>query len=207
MSRAFAYSILLLIVTGSCLLEYGGARWLGSLSRARQNQLAVFLFGAGALAVARWHPSIILTNGVVLLAALLAGAFLSRQIGTAGALATMLMVAAIVDLLSAYAGPSRWLIDQARRGHTGYALQYLAVSWKLKDRVVPVIGISDLMFFTLAVSVVRRLGWHEMPALLVPLGALLSALVVGLWAGFTPALPFLAAGVLLMSRQAGADVN
>ena len=86
----------------------------------------------------------------------------SRQIGSVGALSTMLIVAVIADLISTHAGPSRWLADQAQHARGVAALQ-----------------------------------WPEAPALVVPLVGLLSALGVGLFAGFTPALRFLAAAVLL----------
>jgi uncharacterized membrane protein YhhN len=67
----------------------------------------------------------------------------------------------------------------------------------LKKTLVPIIGVSDLMFFTICAGAMRRLGSPETPALAVPLLGLLSALGVGLFAGFTPALPFLAAAVIL----------
>ena len=76
-------------------------------------------------------------------------------------------------------------------------LQFLAVCLRLKEKLIAVIGVSDLMFFTTCVSAARRLGWSETPALVVPLVALLSALGVGLFVGFTPGLPFLAVAMLL----------
>lgn len=75
--------------------------------------------------------------------------------------------------------------------------QFLAVSFRLKGTLVPVIGVADLMFFTVCVCVTRRSGWPETPAWVVPLIGISSALGVGLFVGLTPALPFLAAAVVL----------
>ena len=202
-NRAFVYSLLTLVVAGSCLLEYWGTRLLSPLSASKQNRIAITVLGICALALAVFRANIVGTNCFVLAAALVAGTLLSR-IGSAGSLSTMLIVAAIVDLISSHAGPSRWLIDQAQHARGVTVLQFLAISLRLKERFVPVIGVSDLMFFTASVSVVRRLGWPETSALMVPLVALLSALGVGLFAGFTPALPFLAAAVLLYAYGSNA---
>ena len=150
-----------------------------------------------ALALALFHANILVTGGTVLSAALFAGTLLSRQVRSGGALVTMLAVAAIVDLISTLAGPSRWLAGQALHPHGVPLLQYFAVSIWWKGTLVPVIGEGDLVFFTASATVMRRLGWPETPALLVPLTGLLAALGVGLFAGFTPALPFLAAAVIL----------
>ena len=81
-------------------------------------------------------------------------------------------------------------------------LQFLAVSIPWKGQVVPVIGVTDLMFFTTCAIAGKRLGWSETAALVVPLAGLLSAPGVGLVSGFTPALPFLAAAVLVYARTA-----
>lgn len=78
---------------------------------------------------------------------------------------------------------------------------FLAVSLRLKGKLVGVIGVADLIFFTTCVSVMRRLGWPETPMLVVPLLGILSALMVGLFAGLTPAPPFLAAAVIAYARS------
>ena len=200
-NRAFIYSLLTVTVAGSCLLEYWGTRWFGPYPASKQNRIAIAMLGICALALVVFRTNIVASNCFVLAAALAAGTLLSRQIGSIGALSTMLMVAAIADLLSAHAGPSRWLVDQAQQARGVTVLQFLTISLRLRERLVPVIGVGDLMFFTTVVSVVRRLGWPETPALVVPLTGILSALGVGLWAGFTPALPFLAGAVWWYTRS------
>ena len=200
MKREFLYSLLILVVAGSCLIEYGGARWFSSLPSGRQNRMAVALLGICGLALAVFRGNLLASNCFVLAGALVAGTLLSRQIGSVGALATMLVVAAIVDVISVHGGPSRWLVEQAQQARGVPVLQFLAISFRLRGRLVPVIGVGDLMFFTAVVSAVRRIGWSEISALVVPLAGILSALAVGLFTGFTPALPFLAGAVLLCAH-------
>ena len=197
MSRLGAYSLLTLVVVGSCAAEYLGVRVVDSLPARRQKCLAAVSLVVCGWALAAFRNEVVVTDCSVLLAALIAGTLLSRQIGSVGALATMLIVAAIADLISSYAGPSRWLVDWAQHAHGVTALQFLAVSLRMRQKLVPVIGVADLMFFTACVSVMRRLGWPELWTLIVPLGGLVSGLYTGLFVGFTPALPFLATAVLL----------
>jgi hypothetical protein len=150
-----------------------------------------------AVSLVVFPGNIVVTNCFVLAAALFAGTLLSRQIGSPGALAAMLTVAAIVDLVSTHAGPTRWIADQAQHTRGLALLQFLAISFRWKGQLVSVMGVSDLMFFALCACAMRRFGWPETPVLAVPLLGILSALAVGLFAGLTPALPFLAAAVLL----------
>ncbi len=202
------YSVILIVVVGSCATEYLGVRLLSPLPVRKQTWLGAASLGICGLALVGFRSAVVVTDCFVLVVALFAGLLLSRQIGSLGALATMLVVASITDLISSHAGISRWLVDQARQGHGVTMLQFLAVSVRAKQKLVPIIGVSDLMFFTICVSVTRRLGWPEAWTLMAPLAGLLAALAVGLFAGFTPALPFMATAVLLCayvsrsSRQA-----
>jgi hypothetical protein len=202
-NRALVYALLILVVAGSCLIEYCGVRLFSYFPASRQNRIATAALGICALALAVFRGNIVATNLFVLAAALTGGTLLSRQIGSFGALSTMLIVAAIVDLISAHAGPSRWLVDQAQNARGATVLQFLVISLRFKQRLVPVIGVGDLMFFATVVSVVRRLGWSETPAFAVPLAGILAALGVGLLTGFTPALPFLAGVVSFYAWRSG----
>jgi len=187
----------MLVVAGSCVAEYLGVRVVNSLPAWKQKWLAAVSLVVCGLAIAVFRNHVVSTDCSVLLAALIVGTLLSRLVGSFGALATMLIVAATVDFISSYAGPTRWLLDRAQHAHAATTLQFLVVSMRIKQKLVGVIGVTDLIFFTTCVSVTRRLGWPESWTLIVPLIGLLSALGVGLFAGPTPALPFLATAVLL----------
>ncbi len=202
MTRAFIYLLVALVVASSCFVEYGAVRLFSSVSLYKQNRIGIVFLALCSMSLVVFPGSIVATNCFVLAVALVAGALLGRQVGSVGALSTMLIVAAIVDLISVHAGPSRWLVDQAQNAHGVRLLQFLAISIHLKGRLVPVIGVGDLMFFTAVVSVVRRLGWSETAALVVPLAGILAALGVGIATGFTAALPFLAGAVFLYAYRA-----
>jgi hypothetical protein len=165
MHLAFIYLLLVLVVAGSCLLQYCGARWLASLAISKQNRVAIVSLALCALVLAIFRANMVATNCCVLTVALFAGTLLSRQIRSAGALATLLAAGAIADLISTQVGPSRWLASQAQHASGLALIQFLAVSIQLKGKLVPVIGVSDLMFFTVCVSAVRSLGWPETPSL------------------------------------------
>ena len=111
--RAFVYSLLALVVGGSCLLEYSGTRLLSSLPISKQNRTAIGALVTCTLALLFFRANMVVTNCFVLVTALVAGLLLSRYIASVRALLTLLIVAAIVDLISAHMGPSRWLVDQA----------------------------------------------------------------------------------------------
>ena len=196
------YALLTLVVVAACLVEYSGARLLVSRPSSAQNRAALVSLSACAAALALFHGNLVITNLVVLSVGLFAGMFLSRAIGSAGALMALLVTAAIVDAVSSYAGPTRWIISQARNPHGVALIQFLALSLRLKGRLVGVIGVADLMFFTVCVTAMRRLGWPGPASLVIPLLGILTALAVGLVAGLTPALPFLAAAVILYARCA-----
>jgi hypothetical protein len=198
-------SLLFLVVAASCLLQYAGSRALALLSVSRQNRAGLIWVGLSALGVALFPGSLVVTDFFVLSVALFGGMLLSRLVGSVGALLIMLGVAAVVDLISTHAGPTRWIADGIA-GHPGglAALRFLAVCIRLRGMILAVIGAGDLMFFTVCVSVTRRSGWPERAALAVPLLGLLCALGVGLFAGLTPAIPFLAAAVGLYACASSA---
>src|ERR1700690_313233 len=197
MNHAFLYSLVLLVVSASCLLEYGGIRLLAAFTPAEQNRVAVVSLAACLLVLAFFRLSFAAANWFVLVIALVCGTLLARQIKSAGALAAMLVAAAIADLVSSYTGPTRWLIEHATHTGNRTALQFLAMSIPFQGRVAGIIGVVDLMFFAVCVTVARRLRWPEFAAVLAPLAGLLLALGIGLRFGPTPALPFLAGTVLL----------
>lgn len=105
MYRTLIYSLLALIVAVSCLLQYGGVRLLAPMARFKQNRIAMVSLALCGLALAAFPKNIVVTNCFVLCVGLFAGTLLSRYIGSIGALVTTLTVAAVVDVISTYAGP------------------------------------------------------------------------------------------------------
>lgn len=204
MHRILIFFLLTSVVVASCLLEYWGTRLLTPLSTTKHDRIALVAMVSCVLMLAVFPTNFVVTNCFVLAGSLVAGVLLGRQIGSNSALVAFLSTAAIVDAISTYAGPTRWIANHAQQPyHTIVPLQILSVSFRLKGELIGVIGVGDLLLFTVCVSVARRLGWPETAALLVPLLGILSALGVGLFAGLTPALPFLAAAVIAYTYASG----
>jgi hypothetical protein len=195
--HALIDSVLILVVAGSCAVEYGGARALGRLPASKQNWIFLAL-GAECVPMAMLiRGSLWATDCLVLAAALCAGVLVSRLVRSAGALVAFLVAGATADIVSTYAGPTHWLVAQVEHSGGSAAIQFLAMCIRVRGQLIPVIGVSDLLFFAFCVTVMRRLGWPEAPVLLVPLAAYLLALGAGLAIRFTPAIPWLAVAVIL----------
>jgi hypothetical protein len=198
MHRAFIDLLLAGIVSASCLLEYWGTRLLTTLSNAKQNRVALVAVAVSVMGLAILPTNFVFTNAFVLAVGLFAGMFFGRRIGSMGALVAFLSAAALADIISTHSGPTRWMVNQAQHPHHGIVLlQFLAICFRWKGELVGVVGVGDLFFFTVCVDVMRRLGRPEAAVLLVPLLGILSALALGLFIGVTPAIPFLAAAVIL----------
>lgn len=203
MHRALLYSLFTLFIAGACVAEYLGLRLLSFLPDSLQKRIAVGSLVICIPALAIFHTNMVATDCLVLLIGLMAGVLLGRVAGSVATLSSMLIVASIADLISTHAGPTKWLVDESQRTHLPL-LQLLALSLRLNGAFIPVIGVGDLMFFTACASAVRRFGWGEMPALLIPLAGILCALALALLARITaPAIPFLAAAVLIYSLMRG----
>lgn len=196
MSKAFIYSLLTLVLAASCVVEYGGARALGRLPASKQNWIFLALGVVCVPTAVLVRGSLWATNCLVLAAALCAGVLLSRIVRSAQALMAFLVAGATGDIVSTYAGPTHWLLAQIEHGG-GAGMQFWATCIRVRGVLIPVIGLGDLLFFAFSVTVMRRLGWPEGPAFLVPLGAYLVALGAAFATRFTPAIPWLAAAVIL----------
>ncbi len=193
--RAFIYCVLAAVIAGSCLVEYWGARGLARLPQRKRLLVAGAIAALCALGAVAFRGSFLASDCFVLAAALLVAVLLAPPLRSVGALAAFLLTGAVADLLSTYMGPTQWLVRSWIHGSRLTAMRFLAVTVPFKGKPIPVIGVADMLFFAVCVTVTRRLGWPEPPVFLVPLASLLTALGVGLLIGLTPALPFLAVGV------------
>jgi len=212
------------------------------MSRSLFSILAAFVTLGGLVAVvlaARWVPRIapswtkplagccLLTYCAVLVLrpstwpvmdlAVLTGAvgcvlLLERGLRTPGAVAAFLVVAAVVDMLSVSGGISRALVERYREG-TSDLLLYLTLVVPIRNRVIPIVGIGDLLIGGAAATALLRLGLRPVAVMGTFAIGLLTALAYGLWRGGAPAVPFVAAAVLFLvwrhsirpTRQSASD--
>jgi len=137
---------------------------------------------------------------------------LERGLRTPGAVTAFLVVAAVVDMLSVSGGVSRALIERYREGTSDFLL-YLTLVVPIRSRVVPIVGIGDLLIGGAAATALLRLGLRPLVVMGTFAIGLLTALAYGLWRGGAPAVPFVAAAVLFLvwrhsirpARQSGSD--
>jgi hypothetical protein len=98
------------------------------------------LLAISTLSLAVFGGNLVVTNCFALTVALVAGTFLSRQVGSVGALSMMLIVAAVVDLLSVHLDRLDGWSSRPNTLPACRLIQFLAISLHMDGRLVPVIG-------------------------------------------------------------------
>ncbi len=131
------------------------------------------------------------SNLLVLAASVAAGALIGSTLREPGAIVAFCVTIALVDFFSFGGGLTRKIIDEYARGENEL-LRYLAVSVSLDGRIVPVVGVGDLVVLAALYCGLRRVGEPAGVSAFVLLSSLAAALAIGLLVGGAPALPFLA---------------
>jgi len=195
MSRSLFSVLAAAITLGGLAIVVSAARLILRF-RPRQTNLmaAIFLFVYGAVLVLRPAPWPIID--VAVLAGAAGGALLIQAgLRSPGSVAVFLAVAAAVDLVSMSGGLSRILIEKYRTGASD-TLLYLTLVAPIRGRVVPIVGIGDLLVGGAAAVALIRLGLRPLAVMGAISVGLLAALMYGLWRGGAPALPFVAGAVV-----------
>ena len=178
-------TVLSVALTGFvCVALYSAARKL----TAALALILLVVTGAATLLI---RDSLLATDLLVGSVALCLGMLVGQWIRSRTALAIFVVTAAVGDLTSFFAGPTRSLIGGSAR-----ALRYLAICMTLGNHVYAVVGIGDLVLLTACSIAIRNCRYPEWAAFALPLSGILGALLLALSVGPLPALPFLAAAVL-----------
>ncbi len=178
-------TVLSVALTGFvCVALYSAARKLTAA-------LALILLVVTGTATLLIRDSLLATDLLVGSLALCLGMLVGQWIRSRTALAIFVVTAAVGDLTSFFAGPTRSLIGGSAR-----ALRYLAICMTLGNHVYAVVGIGDLVLLTACSIAIRNCRYPEWAAFALPLSGILGALLLALSVGPLPALPFLAAAVL-----------
>lgn len=197
MSRSL-FSILAAFVTlGGLAAVVGAARVVPRVALTRAKNVAVALLLAYAAVLVIRPPGWPLSNLAVLIGSVGGVLMLERGLRTPGAVAVFLIVAALVDLFSFSGGLTRALIEGYREG-TSDLLLYLTLAVPIGGRVVPIVGIVDLLVGGAAAVALLRLGLRPVAVMGTFVVGLLTALAYGLWRGGAPAVPFIAGAVLFL---------
>jgi len=195
MSRLLFSVLAAAITLGGLTIVVSAARLILRFRPGRTNLIAaIFLFVYGTVLVLRPAPWPIID--VAVLAGAAGGALLIQAgLRSPGSVAVFLAVAAAVDLVSMSGGLSRILIEKYRTGASD-TLLYLTLVAPIRGRVVPIVGIGDLLVGGAAAVALIRLGLRPLAVMGAISVGLLAALMYGLWRGGAPALPFVAGAVV-----------
>lgn len=197
MSRSLFSALAAVVTVGGLAGVVFAARLAGAISPSRRKLLAgALLLAYGAVLALR--PSAWPVIDLAVLAGAVGGILLIEGgLQTPGAVAVFLGVAAVVDLLSFSGGFTHILVQRYTAG-SGNLLLYLCLVIPVHGRVIPIVGIGDLLVGGAAVTSLLRLGLRPVAVMAVIAVGLLSALAYGLWRGGAPALPFLAVAVFFL---------
>lgn len=168
----------------------------GRLAESTRRRLFWTVLLAYALAVGVNLESLLLGNTLVLAAAVVGGAKIGSLFSSRSALIAGSVAASVADIVSFTIGPTRWLfegIDLERWGR----INYLMISMPWGHRLVPVMGVGDLLFVAVFYHAMRHLGVPRWLCLAAPLAGLTVALAVGLRLSGAFGIPFMTAAVLL----------
>lgn len=189
-----ALLILIVVATlASATLAATAATQLDRAPRIPARSAAIALL-AGYLALLLSRPdSVALSNVTVVAAGAAAGVLIAGLVASREALVALAIAASIADIVSFTTGPTRWLLDRDPTDAGAGLLEYLTVTLPWGDRLLPVVGIGDLMFTAAYYLILRTLRVAPGLALAAPLAGLLVALAVGLAFGGAWAIPFMSA--------------
>jgi len=198
MSRSLILILAAIVTIGGLVAVVWAARQILRLGPLKARLLAgIFLFVYGTVVIIRpsaW-PVIDLA---VLVGAAGAAVLVGGSLSSIGAVVTFLLAAAAVDILSVTGGLTRAIIDGYRDGASDLLL-YLALVVPIDGRIIPIVGISDLLISgSAAIALVRR-GLRPIVVIGAIAIGLLGALAYGIWQGGVAALPFIAVAVVLLA--------
>ncbi len=197
MSRTLLLILATTITVGGLVVVVWGASQVLRLTPFRARLLAgILLLIYGAVLIFRpsaW-PVIDLA---VLIGVVGATVLIGGGLSSSGAVVAMLVAAAAVDILSVSGGLTRAIIDGYRDG-TSNLLLYLTLVVPIGGRLIPIVGISDLLIGGSAAVALLRLGLRPVAVIGTIAIGLLGALAYGIWRGGVAALPFIAIAVLLL---------
>lgn len=197
--------IMAFVATAICtILVFAGVEGARRLSRKIYAVAAVIVVSAYGICLVTQPSSWLLADALVLLAAVVLGGVLSRAANSEAALVAFLMAAAIIDAFSATGGLTSKIVDSYAAGQSRL-LQYLSISVPITGRIVPIVGVGDLLFASAIMHTLSRFRHPRIAVLLVPLGGLMLALILAFTTRFIAGLPSVAAvttAYLLLHKRA-----
>jgi hypothetical protein len=180
---------------------------VGALAIERRTRTAVKLFvwismALFALALIVRPSAWWMSDAAVLIAATGGALLLSPGLRSPGSVIIFLTVASVVDLVSFSGGVTRWIVDDYQSGSSTLLL-YLTLTAPVGGRILPIVGIGDLVVAGTAALALTRLRFGLPTLLLAISGGLVAALAYGIQFRGAPAVPFIALvlGIVVWYRR------
>jgi hypothetical protein len=193
----FAPLICLAVAVCACVALFLGSRLFTHHAPSRHLKLCGLTLAAIAALRLAFPENLAISDLLVAGLGLCGGVLIGRHIVSTRVLALCLVLAAGADCASFLFGPTHAAMRQAAGTGVGLPLiADLSISVPIRAHLCSVIGLADLWLFTACAVAMRRFGWPEWAALLVPLSGIVSAVAAALAIGPLPALPFLALAML-----------
>ena len=198
MSTLALYALIFLTTGCSALMIFLGARVMLTIKRPQRIVLSILVLFLYSALLWFQPDNWFLSDVAVLAVAITIGSLVGISIASRpsrSALVVFLVTVALVDVISFSGGLTAKIIADYREG-SSVLLQFLSVSIPLNLRVMPVVGLGDLVIMGCIYVVLIRLAYPLWESFFAPLFGLLLALIVGLIIGGVYALPFVAGAVI-----------
>jgi hypothetical protein len=179
-------------------LMYKGKRYVSRLTRpwfwSILAGLLVIYFIMLCLQISHW----LISDTIVMIVALLVGYAFSLTISSYSALIGFCIAAGVADFISFTfsGGLTSKIINDYEHGNN-LLLQYLSITIPLSSRMVPIVGIGDLIIIGSIYVSLNKLGYNDLFSFLSPLVGLLMALGIGLLVNGIFALPFICGATII----------
>jgi hypothetical protein len=194
------YGLAFAVVLGASMLTSAGSVVFSRIRPVRQWWVAGAVALVYAMLLLLRPAGLVWSNVAVLAVSIAVGTRIGRGLGSRGALLAFAITASVVDIVSFTTGPTRWLLGRGT-APAWEGIRYLAVSLPSSDRVIPMVGVGDLLVLAVLLTGLRGLGLPALSSASVLWAGLLVALAVGLAAGGAFGIPFMAvAAALCLSR-------
>lgn len=203
MGRNEVLLLIFAVVLLAAAVEYVVVAYAQRLRRGVQWRILLPVLLLYGLLLYLRPSNLLLSNGIVLAVTTLGGTLIGAGLTTRSTVISFSIASSLADILSFTVGPTRILLDQFG-GATSSLVTYLTITIPVREQVLPLIGIGDLMILSAYFAALRQLGCSALVSFGAPLSGVIAALSVGLVLGGVFGIPFMAVavvGVLLLSRK------
>ncbi len=182
-------TVIFITVTISALIIFLGTRQMNSFDTRQSLKLAIPIFAIFVVCAFFGLDNLIISNGIILLTATVAGSLIGRMLNHEVSIITFSVVASIMDFFS-YSNGLTAAINTAASSDS-MILRYLVIHIPFGSKVIGLVGIGDLYILGCIYFALRSLGYSERGSVLAPLGGILIALVIGITVGGIFGVPFI----------------